>query len=103
MLHKTMSDAKTSSVRLSVRVKPRSSRSKVLGISGGELVVALRAAPVDGAANAELEALLAQTFGLPRRQVQLMRGAASKNKMVDLMDVTERDIQMQLAQLEVLP
>ncbi|MFM8155602.1 MAG: DUF167 domain-containing protein, partial [Actinomycetes bacterium] len=38
-------------VRLSVRVKPGSSRARVGGSHDGALVVAVHAQPVDGAAN----------------------------------------------------
>jgi uncharacterized protein YggU (UPF0235/DUF167 family) len=41
-------------VRLTVHVKPRASRSRILRCEGLELVVSLAAPPVNGAANAEL-------------------------------------------------
>lgn len=96
-------DSKANHARIAVRVKPRSSRSKVLGTQAGELVLALRAAPVDGAANEELEALVAGAFGLPKKNVQIARGAASKHKMVELTGLSPEEVAERLRTFEVLP
>jgi uncharacterized protein (TIGR00251 family) len=71
-------------VRLDVEVKLRASKSRVLGIKGERLSVALAAAPVDGAANQELIETLAEHFGVPRRQVRILAGAKSRRKVVEL-------------------
>ena len=49
---------------LSVRAKPNSSRSQILGVSacGTHLDIALNAPPVDGAANEELVAVIAKAL-----------------------------------------
>jgi len=44
--------------------------------------VRIAAPPVAGAANQELIKLLAKTFKLPQKAVEIVAGAASKNKMV---------------------
>lgn len=72
---------------LRVWAKPRASRSEVLGVrsasnEGEVLEVRLAAPPVDGAANAELLALLARALGIPRRAVELVQGAAGRMKRV---------------------
>jgi uncharacterized protein (TIGR00251 family) len=69
-------------VVLQVRVQPRSKRSAVTGVHGGALKCSLTAPPVEGAANAALIELLAQTLGVPRRTVQLARGEQSRHKTV---------------------
>ena len=46
-------------LRIRVRVKPRASRSRVLGGRDGVLELSLAAPPVDGAANEELIRTLA--------------------------------------------
>ena len=57
---------------LQVRVVARAGRSAVAGVRDDALLVRLAAAPVDGAANAELIAVLAEAFGVPRRAVTLV-------------------------------
>lgn len=69
-------------VEIQVLVQPRASRTRVVGEHGGRLKVQLAAPPVDGEANAALIELIARTFGVPRRQVALVAGDASRRKRV---------------------
>lgn len=68
--------------KLGVRVKPRASKSRVLGMKAGVLEVAVAAPPVDGAANEELLRTLAAHFAVPKSSVTLVSGHASKHKVV---------------------
>lgn len=74
-------------VRFSVRVQPRAARSGVAGSYGGSLKVRLTAPPVDGAANAALVELLAERLGVPKRDVSIVGGAASRSKVVEVRGV----------------
>ncbi len=65
-----------------VRIVPRASRSEIAGEQSGALRVRIAAAPVEGAANQELIKLLAKSFKLPQKAVEIVSGAASKNKIV---------------------
>ncbi len=69
---------------ISVRVKPKSSRSCVLGVahSGTEIEVALRAPPVDGAANEELIALFSKTLGVRKSDIEITIGQSSRVKVL---------------------
>jgi uncharacterized protein (TIGR00251 family) len=77
------------SIRVSVHVQPRASRSEVVGTHGTALKVRLRAPPVDGAANEALVLLLAERLGVPRRAVRIVAGGASRAKTVDIDGTTE--------------
>lgn len=71
--------------RFSVRVTPRSSRDGVEGFdNAGVLKVRVTAPPADGAANEAVARLLASTLKLPARDVLLVSGAASRNKVFDV-------------------
>jgi uncharacterized protein (TIGR00251 family) len=70
------------SVRLRVRVKPRASKSRVLGWKGDELEVAVAAPPVDGEANAELIRTLAAHFAVAKSEIEIISGASSRSKLV---------------------
>ena len=76
-------------VRVSVHVQPRASHSEVVGLHGTALKVRLQSPPVDGAANASLEMLLADRLGVPRRAVRVVAGAASRAKTVEIHGTTE--------------
>jgi uncharacterized protein len=71
-----------SGVTFSVRVQPRASRSGVSGEVDGALRIRLAAPPVDGQANEELVIFLARLLDIPRRQVEIISGQRSKNKVV---------------------
>jgi uncharacterized protein (TIGR00251 family) len=76
-------------VVLQVRVIPRAGRSALAGTRDDAVLVRLGAAPVDGAANAELVAVLADAFGVPRRQVAILSGDRSRQKRVRVEGITE--------------
>ena len=48
----------------------------------GAVVIRLAAAPVDGAANAELIDVLARALRVPKRDVAIVSGERSRNKRV---------------------
>jgi uncharacterized protein (TIGR00251 family) len=72
---------------LDVRVVPRAGKSGVAGMREGALLVRLAAAPVDGAANAELIAVLADALDLPKRSIQIVSGDRSRSKRVRVEDM----------------
>ena len=67
---------------LDVRVMPRAGRSGFGGLRDGALLVRLAAAPVDGAANDELIALLAKALRIPKRDITIVSGERSRTKRV---------------------
>lgn len=75
-------------VELSVLVQPRASRSRIVGPHGDAVKIQLAAPPVEGQANAELIELLAKALGVPRRQVELLAGDASRRKRVRISGVS---------------
>lgn len=76
------------SCELAIRVVPRASRAGIAGVRGEAVLVRLGAAPVDGAANAELVDTLARALDLPRRAVTITAGARSRTKRVHLEGVS---------------
>jgi uncharacterized protein (TIGR00251 family) len=79
-------------VRIPVRVKPGSSRTRVGGSFGdGELVVAVKTPPVEGAANEAVVKAVAGALGLRPRQVSLASGEASRSKTL-IADVDDSDV-----------
>jgi uncharacterized protein len=77
-------------IQLTIRVVPRASKPGIAGTRGGALLVRLQSPPVEGAANEELVALLAQTFGVPRRDVAIASGQRSKLKRVVIQQIDRR-------------
>lgn len=74
---------------LTCRVSPNARTTEFSGWTMDEkgrpvLLVKLHAAPVDGAANAELLRFLAETLGCGKKEVTLVRGATSRLKVVEI-------------------
>ncbi len=65
---------------LAVSVSPNARRTQADGLHDGALRVRLAAPPVDGKANEQLVAWIADELGLPRRAVRLVRGELSRRK-----------------------
>lgn len=77
-------------VTFEVRVIPRASRDRLVGVVDGALKVALTAPPVGGAANAALCKLLAKTLGVSKSCVEVVRGARGRTKRVRVRGVDVR-------------
>ena len=84
------------SALLRVRVQPRARRDEVVGERAGAVVIRLAAPPVDGKANAALTAFVAKAAGVPRSRVEIVRGAASRDKVVRVTGVAETDVRRAL-------
>ncbi len=69
-------------VILTLHVQPGAKRSEVAGLHGDALKVRLAAPPIEGRANEALLRFIAELFGVPLRNVELLRGAQSRHKMV---------------------
>jgi uncharacterized protein len=74
---------------LEVRVQPRAKKNEVL-VRDGRVLVRVTAPPAEGKANAALCALLAKKLGVPKRAVKVQRGAASRDKVVSIDGMDER-------------
>lgn len=71
-------------IRVPIRVIPRAGRDEVGGTRDGALVVRVRAAAVDGAANAAAARVLGSALGVPAAEVRIERGARSRSKLVSV-------------------
>lgn len=82
---------------LRLRLTPRASTNAVLGWrADGALGVRVTAPPVEGAANRAVEALLAETLGLPRSAVSVARGERSRDKLVRVAGMTLAEVRTSL-------
>lgn len=67
---------------LRVRVSPGAKRDRILGEHGGALKVAVRSPAEKGRANRELCRLVAEAVGLAPRDVEVLKGATSRDKVL---------------------
>lgn len=71
-------------MRVNVRVIPRARRNAVDDGPDGTLRVYTTAAPADGDANAAVVKLLARHFDVPKSAVQIIRGHAARDKLIEV-------------------
>ncbi len=71
-------------MQLTVRVKPGSRRGPLVEDTAEGLVVHVRERAVDGAANTGVVKALAAHFGVPARDVEILRGHAARVKRVEV-------------------
>ena len=73
-------------LRIALRVTPKARHEGIGAVvdwaDGPRLEVAVRAPAEDGRANVAVTAVLAATLGVARRQVSLIQGAGSRQKLV---------------------
>ena len=79
-------------VKFEIKVHPRSSRNQIVGEQEGLLKIKLTAPPVDGEANQALVAFLAQFFKLPKKNVEIIKGETSRQKLVFIKGITSQTL-----------
>jgi hypothetical protein len=89
--------ARSDGVRLSVHVKPRASRTEILGVRDGALLLAVAAPPVEGEANAALVRALSDALGVAARDIAIASGHAGKRKIVDIPCLSAEALRQRLA------
>ncbi len=82
-------------VILSIRVTPRA-RREALTLAEGQLRAWVRAAPVDGAANDALIALLADRLNVPRRDIAILRGETARRKQIAIAGLSAETLRQRL-------
>ena len=84
-------------LRLTVRLTPRGGRDAVEGWARDEngrpyLKARVTAPPVDGAANAALEKLIAKTLKRPRSAVRIVGGEQARVKQLEIDGMDEAEL-----------
>ncbi len=84
-------------VRFAVRVQPRSSRTGIDGMRGDAVRVRVAAPPVDGAANEAVIEVLAESLGVPKRSIEIVSGATSRNKVVQVSGMSAEQLRSRIS------
>jgi uncharacterized protein len=75
-------------LRLVVQAKPRARAEGLERGGDGQLVVRVRAPPVEGAANERIVAVLAELLGLRKSELRIVRGESSRHKELSVTGLT---------------
>jgi uncharacterized protein len=82
--------------QLAVRVQARARRDEIAGERGGSLLVRVTAPPVEGRANAAVCGLLAKRLGVAAGRVAVVRGASSRDKLVEIDGIEADEVRRRL-------
>jgi uncharacterized protein len=84
------------STRLRLRVIPGSTRPGIVGQHGEAWKVRVAAAPERGRANEAVLDLLAEALDVPRRDMRLIAGHGTRDKIVELDGIAEDETRRRL-------
>ena len=82
---------------LEIRVQPKAKLNRVEVDDGGNVKVHVTSAPEGGKANNAVIALLAKQLGVAKRDVEIVRGHKSRNKLVIVSGMTDEEAVARLA------
>jgi hypothetical protein len=82
--------------RVRVRLQPRARQEEVVGEREGAIVIRVTAPPVDGRANAALCRFVARRAGVAASRVTVVRGAGSRDKLLEVRGVSEAEVRRAL-------
>jgi len=69
-------------VRLTVKVRPGTSRTEIAGLTDGVWQIRVAAAPEKGKANRELTEFLSKRLGVSKSRITIERGLTARVKVV---------------------
>jgi uncharacterized protein (TIGR00251 family) len=82
--------------QIAVRLQPRARANEIVGERAGVLVVRVTAPPAEGRANDALCRLIAKRARIGVRRVSVVRGAGSREKVVRVQGIDERELRRAL-------
>ncbi len=74
---------------VSLHVQPNAPKSEVIGEFNGALKIKIKAPPVDGKANSEIQRFLSELLGVAKNQIEILKGDKSKQKKVLIRGMSE--------------
>jgi hypothetical protein len=77
---------------IEIYLQPGAKRNEIVGVREGVLYAKVTALPQKGQANRALVELLAQTLGIPKSNVEIIRGQSSRSKVIAVHGLTGEEV-----------
>lgn len=74
---------------LKIHLQPGAKRNEVVGMHGDAVKIKIKAPPVEGKANEALIEFLADTLGIAKSKIEIIRGHTSRQKLVSIGGLTK--------------
>lgn len=84
-------------MKLSVKIIPSSSSTRIAGWLNDTLKIRVSAAPEKGKANKLIEKTLEKALQLPRNSVSITHGKTSSNKIIEIVSLSEDEVYRRLS------
>ena len=78
-------------MKLKVLIQPNAKTNQVVVVHGDAVKIRIKAPPVDGEANDVLIRYLSELIGVPRKNIQILRGQTAKNKLGEIITELSTD------------
>lgn len=82
--------------KIRVRVQPGASKTEVVGLQDDVLKVKLTSPPVEGRANKELVAILADLLRVRKADITIVAGRTGRDKLVEVAGLDSDEIRRRL-------
>lgn len=67
---------------LNVYLQPKAAKNEIVGVHGDAIKIRIKAPPIDGKANAELQQFLAKLFKVPKSKIEFLSGELNRQKRI---------------------
>ena len=84
---------KNGAVIFKIRAQPRAAKTEMVGEYSGALKLRIAAPPVDGKANDEVVKFFSKLFEVPNRNVEIVSGESSRDKIIRILNVSMARVQ----------
>ena len=71
-------------MKISIKVKTNAKETKVEKLEGSNYIVKVKTAPIEGKANEAVIKALSEFFDVPKSNIAIKSGLASKQKIVEI-------------------
>jgi uncharacterized protein len=85
-------------VTIRVKVHPRAKKDAITGVVGDALKLSLTSPPVDGKANEACVRFIAELVGVQRSAVTIISGESSRNKVIQIANVSIAQVEAALTE-----
>jgi hypothetical protein len=87
-----MKDISDKKATIEIHLQPGAKRNEIVGLREGVLYAKVTALPQKGQANRALVELLARTLGIPKSNVEIIRGQSSRSKVIAVHGLTGEEV-----------
>lgn len=76
-------------MKIKVKVIPRSSKNQIIGYEEDTLRIKLTAPAIEGKANEALVSFLSEVYDRPKKNIRIVSGKKSRNKIIEIEGIFE--------------